>query len=85
MLADDQPYQIILDNLYTSSQWSDLIQATSEIVSIAGRHQLGLGAFGSPPFMHPEPDQATYNAISKAVAIHLNMAWLLPREDLAAR
>ncbi|KIW88761.1 uncharacterized protein Z519_10808 [Cladophialophora bantiana CBS 173.52] len=77
MLADDQQYEVILGHLYTSSPWPDMIQATTAMVSIAGRHQLALGAFGAPPFSYPEPDQATYDAVAKAAAVDLHMAWLL--------
>ncbi|OAL26245.1 hypothetical protein AYO22_04423 [Fonsecaea multimorphosa] len=76
MLPDDQQYEVIIDHLYTASPWPDLIQATTAMASLGKRHQLALGAFGAPPFKYPESDQATYDAISRAVAVDLHMAWL---------
>lgn len=75
-LPDDRQYQIILDHLYTSLPWPDLIEATSTLASFGRRHVLGLGAFGAPPFEHPLPTQATFDSIANAAAIDLHMAWL---------
>ncbi|OQV09502.1 hypothetical protein CLAIMM_13618 [Cladophialophora immunda] len=77
MLPHDQRYEVIIDHLYTSSPWPDLIQATTAMVSLAQRHQLALGAFGAPPFKYPEPDQSTYDAIAKSTAVDLHIDWLL--------
>ncbi|OAP59189.1 hypothetical protein AYL99_06487 [Fonsecaea erecta] len=77
ILGDDQQYEVIIDHLYTSSRWPDLIQATTAMVSLAERHRLALGAFAAPPFQYPEPDQSVYDAISRAAAVNLHMDWLL--------
>ncbi|KAJ9607449.1 hypothetical protein H2200_008522 [Cladophialophora chaetospira] len=82
MVPDDKRYEIILDHLYTSSQWADLMQATTDIASSSQRHQLGLGAFGAPPFQYPAPIKSTYDIISNAVALNLHMSWLLAPSKL---
>ena len=77
MLPEDRQYEVILDNLYPSWHWSDLIKASTEIASVATYHQFGLRAFRSPPSKYLDFNQATYSVISKALAIELHMAWLL--------
>ena len=80
MLPDHQIYEVAFDNLYSSSNWPTLIEATIELATLAKRHRLGLGAFGASPSRGTAVTQATYDAITKAVAIDLHMAWLL-RDD----
>ena len=77
MLPDEHNYEVILDNLYSSSSWANLIEASTELASITRCHHLGLGAFGESPSRQISITQATYDAISKATAIDLHMAWLL--------
>ena len=50
--------------------------ATTDIASAAARHHLALGAFGGPPVSYPVPSKATFDVMSKAVAINLHVAWL---------
>ncbi|KAI1629145.1 hypothetical protein EDD37DRAFT_38558 [Exophiala viscosa] len=77
MLPVDQIYEIVFDNLYSSSNWPTMIEATTELATLARRHRLGLGAFGASPPRGSAVPQATYDAITKAFAIDLHMAWLL--------
>ncbi|KAK5035839.1 hypothetical protein LTR13_005409 [Exophiala sideris] len=81
MLPDNQIYEIVLDNLYSSSNWPTLMEATTELAMLAKHHRLGLGAFGAFPPRGTAVAQATYDAITKAVAIDLHMAWLLKDEQ----
>ncbi|EXJ85600.1 hypothetical protein A1O1_05966 [Capronia coronata CBS 617.96] len=77
MLPDDHVYEIILDHLYTSSDWPDLLEATTSLASIAGCHRLGLGVFGDLPSQHELATTTFYDTISRASAINLHMSWLL--------
>ena len=79
MLPKDRTYEVILDHIYTSSQWPNLVEATVELATIAPCHKLSLGAFGDPPTRNAINDQATYDAISRADAIDIHMAWLLSK------
>ncbi len=82
MIPGDRRCEVILDHLYTSSQWPDLMAATTEIATTAQRHQLALGAFGAPAFMYPEPTEGTYAILTKAVALNLHWSWLLTPLEL---
>lgn len=77
MLPQDRTYEVILDRVYSSSQWPSLVEATVDLALIAPCHKVSLGAFGSPPTGKTINNQATYDAISRANAIDLHMAWLL--------
>ncbi len=77
LLPANAIYEIILDHIYTSSHWPTLIEATTELATFGSKHRLALGAFGLSPSQHASIGQATYDAISKAAAVDLHMAWLL--------
>ncbi|KAK5457093.1 hypothetical protein LTS15_004874 [Exophiala xenobiotica] len=75
LLPADAIYEIVLDEIY-SPYWP-LIEATTELATVGSRHRFALGAFGLEPSQHDLNDQATYDAIAKAAAVVLHMAWLL--------
>jgi len=77
MLPQDRTYEVILDRVYSSSQWPNLIEATVDLAMIAPCHKVSLGAFGDPPTRKTMNSQAAYDVISRANAIDLHMAWLL--------
>lgn len=77
MLPQDRTYEVILDRVYSASQWPSLVEATVDLALIAPCHKVSLGAFGSPPTGKTINSQATYDAISRANAIDIHMAWLL--------
>lgn len=77
VLPDDRVYEVIFDHIYTSSHWPNLIEATTDLVAVGQCHQFALGTFAESPSRHTAIHAATYDAITKAVAIDLHMAWLL--------
>ncbi|KAK6382161.1 hypothetical protein LTS17_004047 [Exophiala oligosperma] len=77
VLPSDHLYEIIFDHIYTSSHWPTLIEASTELATFARRHRLALGAYGLSPSQRTTNSQATYDAIARAAAVDLHMAWLL--------
>lgn len=77
MLPAGHIYEVVFDHLYASSNWPNLVEATTELALLAKDHRLGLGAFREPPAEGTTVRHASYEAITRAVAIDLHMAWLL--------
>ena len=76
LLPHDRRYKIIIDHLYTSSLCTDTIAAAISIASFARRHDLALGTFRGISMLRHPPSQATYDMLSRAVAIDLPVAVL---------
>ncbi|KIX06215.1 uncharacterized protein Z518_04190 [Rhinocladiella mackenziei CBS 650.93] len=76
MLPADPVYELIIDQLYTPSYWTNLSEAMTRLASAAQRHQLALGGFRLPPAELPV-NRAVYDAMAKTTAIDLHMDWLL--------
>ncbi|KAJ4677857.1 hypothetical protein HRR95_004621 [Exophiala dermatitidis] len=69
-------YEIILDHLYASPDCPDTIEATANLVSAAGCHELALGTFGELSEQHDFTTTAIYDTILRASAVNLHMSWL---------